>query len=60
VDEQKHRGKGSHRRFRLLDAQGREVARFGLVSHPGDMSWTVNRSVEQALEDVFGEGWMGE
>jgi len=60
VEEQKGRGKGSHRLFRLVDADGAEVARFGLVSHPGDMSWTVTRSVEEALEEVFGEGWMDE
>ncbi len=58
VGEQKGRGKGSHRRFQILNAQGGEVARFGLVSHPGDMSWTVSRSVEEALEHIFGEGWM--
>jgi hypothetical protein len=60
LHEQKGRGKGSHRRFRLLDGQGREVARFGLVSHPGDMSWTVTRSLEEALAEVFGEEWMSE
>jgi hypothetical protein len=60
VHEQKGRGKGSHRRFRILDEEGHEVARFGLVSHAGDMSWTVTRSLEEALEGVFGEGWMSE
>lgn len=52
------RGKGSHTIWVVLDADGNEVGRVGLVGHSGDMSWTVTRSVEQALEPIFGEGWL--
>lgn len=41
-----------------MDDTGNEVARGGLTKHPGDMSWTVTRSFEEAFEKVLGEGWM--
>ena len=46
--------------FQLLDKDGNEVGRFGLTFHPKDQSWTVLNSVEDALEDLFGEKWMEE
>lgn len=51
------RGKGSHRIYTLVDASGREVARFGLTSHPRDLSWTVLRALEDGLAFLFGEKW---
>jgi hypothetical protein len=54
----KPRGKGSHEVWALYDKQGTEVARGGLTSHSGDMSWTVTRAFEEAFEQVLGEGWM--
>jgi hypothetical protein len=58
VEQLPKRGKGSHSIHVLRDGQGQEVGRVALVGHTGDMSWTVTRSVEQALEPIFGEGWM--
>jgi hypothetical protein len=42
----------------VRDTDGREIGRVALTGHAGDMSWTVTRSIEQALEPIFGEGWM--
>jgi len=42
----------------VRDTGGREIGRVALTGHAGDMSWTVTRSIEQALEPIFGEGWM--
>lgn len=52
------RGKGSHTIWVVLDEDGTEIGRVGLTGHSGDMSWTVTRSIEEALEGIFGEGWM--
>jgi hypothetical protein len=52
------RGKGSHTIHVVRDGDGKEIGRVALTGHAGDMSWTVTRSVEQALEPIFGEGWM--
>jgi hypothetical protein len=54
----KPRGKGSHEVWALYDGQGTEVARSALTKHPGEMSWTVTRTFEEAFQGVLGEGWM--
>lgn len=51
------RGKGSHRVYLVLDAQGSEVGRIALTDHPGDLSWAVLRDVESKLAHLFGERW---
>ena len=58
VKQQPKRGKGSHTIWVVLDEQGNEKGRVGLTGHSGDMSWKVTRSTEDALEPIFGEGWM--
>jgi hypothetical protein len=58
VEQLPKRGKGSHTIWVVLDTEGKEVGRIGLTNHAGDMSWTVTRSNEEALEPIFGEGWM--
>jgi len=52
------RGKGSHAIHVVRDADDQEIGRVALTGHAGDMSWTVTRSIERALEPIFGEGWM--
>jgi len=52
------RGKGSHTIWAVLDANGNELGRIGLTGHAGHMSQTVTRSNEQALEGIFGKGWL--
>ena len=52
------RGKGSHTIWVVLDESGNELGRVGLTGHSGSMSQTVTRSNEQALLDLFGEGWL--
>ncbi|WP_431031180.1 hypothetical protein [Plantibacter sp. RU18] len=52
------RGKGSHSIWVVLDPSGKELGRIGLTGHTGDMSHTVTRSNEQALEGLFGKGWL--
>lgn len=52
------RGKGSHSIWVVVNESGDELGRVGLTGHSGDMSWTVTRSIEEALEPIFGEGWM--
>lgn len=52
------RGKGSHTIWIVRDGGGVEIGRIGLTGHTGDMSWTVTRSCEDALEPIFGEGWL--
>jgi hypothetical protein len=54
----KPRGKGSHEVWALYDGQGAEIARGALTKHPGEMSWAVTRSFEEAFQEVLGEGWM--
>ena len=58
VEQLPKRGKGSHTIYVVRNAHGGEMGRVALTGHAGDMSWTVTRSVEQALEPIFGEGWM--
>jgi len=58
VEQLPKRGKGSHSVHVVRNDQGQEVGRVALTGHAGDMSWTVMRSVEQALEPIFGTGWM--
>jgi hypothetical protein len=52
------RGKGSHVMWAVYDAEGTELARSSVTTHPGDMSWTVTRGFESDFEDLFGKGWM--
>jgi hypothetical protein len=52
------RGKGDHVMWGVYDANGLELARSSLTTHPGDMSWTVTRSFEADFEDLLGKGWM--
>src|SRR5258708_7399960 len=54
----KPRGKGSHEVWALYNRQGAEVARGALTKHPGEMSWAVTRTFEEAFQKVLGEGWM--
>ncbi|MFT4299510.1 MAG: hypothetical protein QM597_07750 [Aeromicrobium sp.] len=35
-----------------------ETVTVEVTIHVGDMSWKVTRSTEEALEPIFGEGWM--
>ncbi len=51
------RGKGSHQMYRLLGMDGTEVERFGLTSHPGDLSWLVLTRLEERLAPIFGDKW---
>lgn len=54
------RGKGSHHMYALVDPADREVDRFGLTDHPGDLSWTVLRRLEERLAPVLGDKWTEE
>ncbi len=58
VAELPSRGKGSHRIYALFDSAGQEIRRFGMTSHPRDLSWKVLQSIEDALEEHFGKKWM--
>lgn len=60
VREEPGRGKGSHHRYVVVDADMLEVGRFALTGHSRELSWTVLRSVEEALAPVFGDKWMEE
>lgn len=60
VRELPGRGKGSHRLYVVLDADDREVGRIAIPDHRRESSWTVLRSIEQALAHEFGERWMEE
>lgn len=42
----------------MLDADGAELARFAITGHRREVSWTVLRNIEQALEHLFGAQWM--
>ena len=52
------RGKGSHVMWAVFDAEGKELARGSVTTHPGDMSWKVTRGFEADFEKLLGEGWM--
>jgi hypothetical protein len=56
--EPREGGKGSHQKFALVDSSGAVVATFTLTDHPRELSWTVLRSVEDALTPQFGAKWM--
>ncbi|MGH3446770.1 MAG: hypothetical protein ACRDQA_01995 [Nocardioidaceae bacterium] len=58
IEKLPKRGKGSHTIWAVVDGEGNEVGRAGLTGHPGEMSWTVTRSTEEALEHLFGKGWL--
>jgi len=58
VEQLPKRGKGSHTIWVVLDDDGNEVGRLGLTGHAGQQSQTVTRSNEEALEGLFGEGWL--
>ena len=60
VAEVPGRGKGSHRIFVVLDGDGTQVGRFAVTGHNRELSWTVLRSVEDALSHLFGEKWLEE
>jgi hypothetical protein len=51
-------GKGSHEAWALCDNSGRELARSLFPQHPGDMTWYVTRSIEEAFEEHLGKGWL--
>jgi hypothetical protein len=57
VRELSGRGKGSHRLYAIEDAEGKELARFGLTGHARDLSWTVMAHLEQGLAHLFGDKW---
>jgi hypothetical protein len=52
------RGKGSHRMFALEDSSGLELARFGMTSHPRDLSRKLLTDLQTALAPLFGDKWM--
>jgi hypothetical protein len=58
VEEKPGRGKGSHRIFVVLDADGAELARFAITGHSREVSWTVLRTIEKALEPLYGAQWV--
>lgn len=58
VEKLPKRGKGSHTIWVVLNEDGNEIGRAALTGHSGDMSWKVTKSTEEALEPIFGEGWM--
>jgi hypothetical protein len=60
VVEAAGRGKGSHRLYLVQDAAQLEVGRFAVPDHPRELSWTVLRSIEDALAHEFGGRWMEE
>ena len=49
-------GKGSREAWALYDNSGRELARSLFQQHPGDMTWYVARSIEEAFEKHLGKG----
>lgn len=58
VQQLPKRGKGSHSIWVVLDNDGKELGRIGLTGHAGAQSPTVTRSNEEALEPIFGKGWL--
>ncbi|AOS63059.1 hypothetical protein TL08_11225 [Actinoalloteichus hymeniacidonis] len=54
------RGKGSHQIFVVRNDCGTQVGRFAITGHGRELSWTVLRSIEQALAPLFGAQWMEE
>lgn len=58
VTEEAGRGKGSHRLHIVRDVDGEEVGRFAVTGHARELSWTVLRSIEDALVHLFGDRWM--
>ena len=58
VEQLPKRGKGSQTIWVVLNDKGEESGRIGLTGHAGQQSQTVTRSNEQALDGVFGEGWL--
>jgi hypothetical protein len=49
-------GKGSHEAWALYGNSGRELARSLFPQHPGDMTWYLTRSIEEAFEEHLGRG----
>ncbi len=43
----------------IEDSSGARVGNFGLAGHPQELSWTVLERLEERLESLFGERWMG-
>ncbi|GAA1243125.1 hypothetical protein GCM10009676_30820 [Prauserella halophila] len=60
VEQLPGRGKGSHQVYVVTDAAGAEVGRFAITGHNRELSWTVLRSIEDALGHLFGAKWMEE
>ncbi len=58
VEQLPKRGKGSHAIWAVVDENGEGRGRIGLTGHSGEMSHTVTRSCEEALEPIFGEAWL--
>lgn len=58
VEQSPKRGKGSHTIWVVVDENGNQLARAALTGHSGQMSQTVTRSNEAALEEIFGKGWL--
>jgi hypothetical protein len=46
--------------YLVQDADQLEVGRFAVPDHPRELSWTVLRSIEDALAHEFGGRWMEE
>lgn len=60
VVEMPARGKGSHRLYVVLGLDDGEMGRFAIPDHARELSWTVLRSIEQALTPALGDRWMEE
>ena len=60
VEEVSGRGKGSHQIYRVRDEHGIEVGRFAITGHNRELSWTVLRSIEEALASLLGDKWLEE
>ncbi|MFC7342403.1 hypothetical protein [Saccharopolyspora griseoalba] len=60
VAELPGRGKGSHRIYALVDADGEEASRITLPDHRRELTWTVLRCVEAQLAPQLGDRWMEE
>ncbi len=50
------RQRGSHRRYEAI--KGTITARTTVPQHAGDIPAGTLRSIEKAMEPVFGQGWL--
>jgi hypothetical protein len=60
VEQAPRRGKCSHEIHIVRNTRGDEVGRFAITGNSRELSWTVLRSIEEALAHLFGEKWMEE